>query len=60
MYVSFCGVLCSIFGRTSEARDEVWEEADVEHSLRMVEVCATQELDVLEESVVSSQRVGRA
>lgn len=33
----------------SEASDEVWEEAEVAHSLRMVELCAMQELDVLGE-----------
>lgn len=35
---------CFIFGRMSEARDEVWEEAEVVHSVRMVLLCAMHEL----------------
>lgn len=42
--MSFCGVLWSILGRTREARLEVWLEAEVVHSDRIVELWAMQEL----------------
>jgi hypothetical protein len=42
--VSFCGVECSILGRMREAREEVWDEAEVVHSERMVVLWAMQEL----------------
>lgn len=34
----------AILGRIKEAREEVWEEAEVVHSDRMVLLCAMQEL----------------
>lgn len=34
--MSFCGVECWILGRMREARDEVCEEAEVVHSVRIV------------------------
>lgn len=39
--------MCSILGRMREARDEVWEEADVVHSERIVVLCAIQELKIV-------------
>jgi len=44
VYVSFCGDEWSILGRMSEARDEVCDEAEVVHSLRIVVLCAMHEL----------------
>lgn len=44
VYVSFCGESWVIFGRISEARDDVCDDADVVHSERMVELWAMQEL----------------
>ena len=44
MYVSFWGDEWSILGRMREASDEVCDEAEVVHSLRMVVLCAMQEL----------------
>lgn len=34
--MSFCGVECWILGRMREARDEVCDEAEVVHSVRIV------------------------
>lgn len=39
-------MLWVILGRMREAREEVWEEAEVVHSDRMVLLCAIQELGV--------------
>lgn len=44
MYVIFSGWSWLILGRTTAASDEVLVEAEVVHSLRMVEVCAMQPL----------------
>lgn len=44
MYVSFCGEVCVIFGRTRDASDDVCEDADVVHSVRIVLLCAMHEL----------------
>jgi len=45
VYVSFCGEACSILGRISEASDDVWLEAEVVHSVRIVEWYAMQALE---------------
>lgn len=36
VYVSFWGTRCSSLGRMMDARDEVWEAADVVYSARIV------------------------
>lgn len=36
VYVSFWGESCLILGRIMEASDDVWELAEVVHSLRIV------------------------
>lgn len=38
---------CSIFGRIRDASDEVCEAADVVHSVKMVVLCAIQELQCM-------------
>ena len=43
-YVSFCDVEWSILGRMTEARDDVCEDADVVHSVKMVLLWAMHEL----------------
>lgn len=43
--MSFWGSSCLILGRIREARLEVWEVADDVCSVRMVVLCAMQELD---------------
>jgi hypothetical protein len=49
--VSFWGVECPILGRTSEAREDVCEDAEEVCSLRMVVWCAIQELEIVSRSV---------
>jgi len=42
VYVSFCDVVCVIFGRTSDASEDVADEAEVVCSARIVVLCAIQ------------------
>jgi hypothetical protein len=44
VYVSFCGDACEILGRISAGSDDVCDDADAVCSLRMVVLCAMQEL----------------
>lgn len=45
--MSFWAVPWVILGRTREARDDVWEDAEAVCSLRMVLLCAMQALEVV-------------
>jgi hypothetical protein len=45
IYVNFAAESWLILGRTSEARDEVCEDADVVCSVRIVVLCAIQALE---------------
>lgn len=57
--MSFWGVLWEILGRIIEARLEVWEEGEALCSVRMVVVCAMQELvRVLVIAVFGGWRIG--
>jgi hypothetical protein len=44
VYVSFCGDACEILGRMSDGSDDVCDDADAVCSVRMVVLCAMQEL----------------